>query len=441
MAGEAVETKSEAAPPDPSDAAPASGAGHGGLAVLRVLHHREFALFWSAQTLSLVGTWMQNFAQSWAVASLTSDPMALGLVSFVSALPMLILMPLGGVAADRMERRRILIYTQWLMLAVSAAMGVLVAMGKLELWHIYVMALPLGVATAYELPAYQAFIPQLVDRRDLPLAISLNQATFHGSRIIGPMLASWFVNAWGMAAAFFANAFSFAPVIGALLMIRARPAASQATGSTRTFMAEGLRYVRERPGVMALLGLTALTSFFIFPNFAILTPHYVKEVLHMDAGALGAIMSFSGAGALLGSAAMLAVPEGERTLRIAVCSLALLVTMTTLAWASELWLVVAAAAIQSFAISHSLGLASLIIQNLVPDELRGRVMSLYTLTFTGIMPFSALAIPWLVKRIGMRWELQASGILYALGGMAVVARLRTARDMRDEGADLGPDSS
>lgn len=421
---EAVETEEAGAAAIP---APERARGKGGFAVLGVLRHQEFALFWGAQAVSLIGTWMQNFAQGYVVATLTSSAFALGLVNFMASVPTLVLMPLGGVAADRMERRRILILTQWLMLAIAAITALLVASGKLQLWHIYLMAVPLGVATAYELPAYQAFIPQLVKREDLSQAISLNQATFHGSRIIGPALASAFVKFWGTAAAFFANAASFLPVVIALHMIKPRPAASTAPTSTRSFMAEGFQYVRERPAVMALLGLTATTTLFIFPNFAILTPLYVLHTLKLQAGALGTLMSISGFGALLGSAAMLAVPAPQRVTRITLCLLAIAVTMSVLAWAHGLWVPVAAMAVQSFAISHSLGLASLMIQESVPDELRGRVMSLYSLTFTGIMPFAALAVSKAADSMGMRLELQVSGVLFTLFGLALMARLRAVQ--------------
>lgn len=421
---EAVETDEPGAP---AAAAPAYGKprGRGGFAVLSVLRNREFALFWGAQAVSLVGTWMQNFAQGYVVATLTTSAFALGLVNFMASVPTLVLMPLGGVAADRVERRRILIVTQWLMLLVAAITAALVSTGKLQLWHIYVMAVPLGVATAYELPAYQAFVPQLVPREELSQAISLNQATFHGSRIIGPALASALIKFFGTAAAFWANAVSFLPVVGALHRIMPRPAASQGATSTRSFMAEGFRYVRERPEIMALLGLTATTTLFIFPNFAILTPLYVLHTLKLQAGALGTLMSISGAGALLGSAAMLAVPSDQRVTRITLCLLAIGVTMSVLAWAHGLWAPVAAMAVQSFAISHSLGLASLMIQEAVPDELRGRVMSLYSLTFTGIMPFAALAISQAADLMGMRLELQVSGILFTLCGLALMVRLRS----------------
>src|SRR5438034_867022 len=215
----------------------------GGLAVLRVLRHREFAIFWGGQSISLIGTWMQAFAQGWVVTSLTTSAFALGLVNFASSIPTLVLMPFGGVAADRMDRRRILVWTQWAMLLLALAMAVLVQTHRLQLWHVYVIALLLGIATAYDLPAYQSFYPQLVERDDLPQAISLNQAAFHGSRIIGPAAASAVVALWGTAAAFFANAASFVAVIISLGFVRPRPPGTTGHASAWSMMREGIQYV------------------------------------------------------------------------------------------------------------------------------------------------------------------------------------------------------
>jgi MFS family permease len=401
-----------------------SGEGRGGLAVLRVLRHREFAIFWAGQAISLIGTWMQAFAQGWVVTGLTTSAFALGLVNFCSSIPTLVLMPFGGVAADRLERRRILVWTQITMLILAAVMGVLIATHRLQLWHIYVIALLLGAATAYDMPAYQAFYPQLVDREDLPQAISLNQATFHGSRILGPAAASVVVALWGTAAAFFANAASFLAVIGSLGFVRPRPPATTGHASAWSMMREGLHYVSDRPTVQSLLGLTGITTLFIFPNMAVLTPFYARHVLHVGPTGLGWMMALSGTGALLGSVLLLTVPAERRWGRIAMAAATILATLSVLAWSRHLWLSAAAIAIQSLAISTSMGLASIIVQEMVPDALRGRVMSLYSLMFTGVMPFSALLITKMADWLGMRHELQISAILYANLAALLLWRLR-----------------
>jgi len=405
--------------------------------VLHVLGSREFALFWSGQTISQTGTWMQQFAQGWVVTTLAGSALALASVNFAASIPMLILMPFGGVAADRMERRRILLVTQSVMAALAVLLGVLIQVHHLRLWHIWVIALLLGLATAYDLPAYQSFYPQLVETEDLPQAIALNQATFHGSRIVGPAIASWFVALWGMAAAFFANGASFLAVIGSLLLIKPRAATAASPVGTRQFMAEGVRYVRERQNILALFGLTAITTIFVFPNVAVLMPFYAKHVLHVGPTGLGWIMAVSGIGALLGATCLLALPRSVRIGWIMTALVLVTVTLSALAWSRHLPLSVTAAAILSFGVSSSLGVASIMVQESVSDAFRGRVMSLYALAFTGVMPFAALAVARLADVIGMRRELLLAAVLYGMCGVILIPILR--RTNRESGTN--PDAA
>jgi len=400
--------------------------------VLGALRNREFALFWSGQAISQTGTWMQQFAQGWVVTTLASSAFALASVNFAASIPILLMTPLGGVAADRMERRRILLVTQSVLAVLAVLMAVLVQTGHLRLWHVWLIAVLLGLATAYDLPAYQSFFPQLVEREDLPQAIALNQAAFHGSRIIGPAIASWFVAKWGMAAAFFANSASFLAVIGTLLLIRPRAPAGSGTAHTRLAMAEGVRYVRERPHIVALLGLTAITTMFVFPNAATLMPFYAKHVLQVGPGGLGVMMAASGAGAFLGAIFLLALPRKFRIGWITTALVVIALTLSALACSRFLALCVAAVAILSFGISSTLGVASTMVQESVTDALRGRVMGIYSLAFTGVAPFAALAVARLADVIGMRRELLLAAVLYAVCSVLLIPMLRrTNRESRD----------
>ncbi len=401
------------------------------LGPLRVLRNREFALLWSGQAVSQTGTWMQQFAQGWVVTTLAMSALALASVNFAAAIPAVILLPFGGVAADRMERRRILLVTQCAMALLAVLMGVLVLAGRLRLCYVWLIALLFGIATAYDTPAYQSFNPQLVEPEGLSQEIALNQATFYGSRIIGPAIASWFVARWGMAAAFFANGASFLAVIGSLLLIRhRRPATGGRQVNITRSMAEGVQYVRERPQIMALLGLTAVTTSFVFPNGAVLMPFYAKHVLHVGPGGLGAIMAASGGGAFLGSTYLLALPRGARIGRITTALVVAALSLCVLSWSRHLALSVAMAGILSFGISSSLGVASIMVQESVVDAVRGRVMSLFSLAFTGVMPFAALAIARLADVIGMRRELQIAAVLYGACGALLLPMLRRAGDGR-----------
>jgi MFS family permease len=310
------------------------------------------------------------------------------------------------------------------MAVLAVLLGVLIQVHHLRLWHIWVIALMLGLATAYDLPAYQSFYPQLVETEDLPQAIWLNQATFHGSRIIGPAIASWLVAWLGIAAAFFANGASFLAVIGSLLLIKARAATATSPLKTRDLMAEGVRYVRERQNILALFGLTAITTVFVFPNVAVLMPFYVKHVLHVGATGLGWIMVVSGVGALLGATCLLVLPRSVRIGWIMTALVVVTLTLSALGWSRHLPLSVAAAAIASFGVASSLGLASIIVQESVPDVLRGRVMSLYSLAFTGVMPFAALGVARLADVIGMRREILFAAMAYAICSMLLMPMLR-----------------
>ena len=396
------------------------------------LRNREFALFWSGQAISQTGTWMQQFAQGWVVTTLASSAFALASVNFAASIPILIMTPFGGVAADRMERRRILLVTQSLLAALAVVMGVLIQTGHLRLWHVWLIAVLLGLATAYDLPAYQSFFPQLVEKEDLPRAIALNQAAFHGSRIIGPAIASWFVARWGMAAAFFANGASFLAVIGSLLLIRPRAAMGGGTTPMRLSMVEGLRYVRECSHIVALLGLTAITTMFVFPNAATLMPFYAKHVLQVGPGGLGVMMAASGAGAFLGAIFLLVLPRRLRIGWITTALFVIALALFALAWSRHLALCVTAVAILSFGIASTLGVASTMVQERVPDALRGRVMGIYSLAFTGVAPFAALAVARLADAIGMRRELILAAVLYKGCGVLLIPMLRrTNRQSRD----------
>lgn len=392
--------------------------------ILGALRNREFALFWSGQAISQTGTWMQQFAQGWVVTSLASSAFALASVNLAASIPILIMTPSGGVAADRMDRRRILLVTQSVLAVLAIAMGVLIEAGHLRLWHIWSIAVLLGLATAFDMPAYQSFFPQLIEREDLSQAIALNQATFHGSRIIGPAIASWFVAGWGMAAAFFANGASFLAVIGSLLVIRPKPPIAGGMAHVRPSMAGGVQYVREHPHIVALLGLTAITTTFIFPNAATLMPFYAKHVLRVGAGSLGVMMTASGLGAFLGAIFLLVLPHRFRIGWIMIALIMNALTLSALAWSRQVALSAVAVVILSFGISSTLGVASTLVQESVPDALRGRVMSLYSLSFTGVAPFAALAIARVADLIGMRRELLLASVLYGICGVFLMPALR-----------------
>jgi MFS family permease len=411
---------------------------------LAVLKQRNFLLFWSGQFVSLTGGWMQQVAMAWVTMKVVDTALGLGVMNFVAAIPPALLMLHGGVAADKLDKRRILIVTQTLFTLVAFWLAYLVGAGELRYWHIIVASLISGVGMAFDLPANQALVAELVDRHEIPAAVQLNTAIFHGSRMIGPGLAGWLIGRFGEYSAFVANGVSFLPVIGTLVVIRAiRTSESRPSGSVLESMREGFQYVRSQPRLLALLGISALTTMLVFPNFAILMPFYVKNVLKLGAPAVGTVMSFGGGAAFLAAMSLLVVPEAKQVRRIGF-GLAGICTGTIILWAGPTFGQVAArpagvnlamtcfgVCVLSSSVTTALGLGATIMQRTVPDELRGRVMSLQSLVFIGIMPFGALLMTSLVDLMTMPRELLLAACLYGLGAAYLLGKLKEAHATAD----------
>lgn len=380
---------------------------------LGVLRTRDFRLYWLGQAVSLVGMWAQSMAQSWLVLELTASAFALGLANFAASAPALLLSPIAGAAADRHDKRRILLISQAILMLLAFALGVLVAVGQPALWQVLLLALALGVVAAFDMPANQAFVPELVDREQISKAIALNAATFHGSRLIGPAVAGALVGVLGLASAFFANGLSFLAVIASLLLIRPRGVhASARSGSQWDSIVIGVRYVRGHALIGALLTVTALTALLMFPILWITLPVYAHDVLEVDVAALGVLMAASGCGALVGAIGLLAVRRDQQLGRIQVGLVVLPLAFLFLASTRSFPLAMIGVACSSFGSSVSMGLISTMIQEHVDPALRGRVMGLHTLTFMGVIPFSGLAVTGLVDLFGLPVVMQGVAVAY-----------------------------
>jgi len=399
----------------------------------QVLRHRNFRLYWIGQLISLVGTWMQQLALNWVVLSLSKDALALGTVNFVGALPQAVLLLFGGTIADRFAKRKVLIVSQCVFMAGAFVLALLVKGGGIQMWHILAMSVAMGIAQAFDLPASQSLVPELVEPRDIASAVQLNQAIFHGSRFLGPMLAGWMIAQYGVPAAFLSNGVSFIPVIGTLFVIRSlrreqpKPKKEKVLDAVKA----GFAYVKTNPLILHLMGLTALTTTLVFPNFVVLMPFFVKNIMHQDASALGAVMGSSGLGAFGGAISLMMIRQSQRVNRIGVgmvgvSSMILLVGVLGLAprGAAILPLVCVAAAILGVSMASTMGLAGSIIQQVVPDELRGRVTSLQTLVFVGIMPFASLLMTKIVDLVGMPTVLLVCAVGYGLGAGTLYLKLK-----------------
>lgn len=406
---------------------------------LAVLLHRDYAIYWSGQTVSMIGTWMQVMAQSWVVVTFTDKASALGFLQFASALPMMILTLFGGVAADRMDKRRILIVTQVILMCLAFALAAMYGYGKLQLWHLFALAVCSGMAAAYDMPASQAFTPELVEPEEIPQAIALNNASFHGSRIIGPAVAGYVIATRGIVGAFVANGLSFVAVILSLLLVHSRHAPQRRlaqAGSTLQSMKEGLRYVRERPRLLILMAFSMLITLLVFPNLIVLLPLYAKDALGSDSRGFSYLMSSSGLGAMIGSLLLLATPKESRNLRIGLGLCGVTAALIVLGLSHNLYLSCAGVFLNSLSFSTLVGLSNTIIQEVVPGHLRGRVMSLNTLTFVGIMPFASLLMAALADVVGLRNEFWACGVLYGLCSFVLFRQFLNSPEIHDFEAPL-----
>ncbi len=286
-------------------ARPGSRQSRLGLAV-RALRHRNFQLFFAGQAISLIGTWMQTVAQSWLVYRMTGSALLLGAVGFASQIPVFIIAPIGGIVADRNDRRRVVIGTQTSSMVLAAMLALLTLSGRIQVWQIMVLAAALGVVNAFDIPARQAFLIDMVGREDLLNAIALNSSMFNGARIIGPAIAGILVASIGEGWCFFANAVSYIAVIIGLLHMRIAHRANLANeGSPLENILEGFAFVRNTAPVRAILLLLGVVSFVGMP-YAVLMPVFADKILHGGARGLGILMGATGVGALLGAASLAA---------------------------------------------------------------------------------------------------------------------------------------
>ncbi len=393
---------------------PASRGSRLALAV-RALRHRNFQLFFAGQLISLVGTWMQTVAQSWLVYRMTGSALLLGMVGFASQIPVFIMAPVGGIVADRRNRQRIVIATQTASMILAAVLALLTLSGRVQVWQIMVLAAGLGVVNAFDIPARQAFLIDMVGREDLMNAIALNSSMFNGARIIGPAIAGILVASIGEGWCFFANSVSYiAVIVGLLLMRITRPARLASHGSPLENILEGFEFARSTGPIRAILLLLGLVSFVGMP-YVVLMPIFADQILHGGAGGLGILMCATGVGALLG-AASLAARVGVKGLGklIAICAGGFGASLILFSFSKVFWLSTVFLVPVGFSMMVQMASSNTLIQSMTPDHLRGRIMSVYSMMFMGLAPFGALSAGALAHRLG-------APLTVGLGGVACIA--------------------
>ena len=389
----------------------------------RALRHRNFRLYWSGQLVSLIGTWMQSVAQGWLMHRLTRSAFMLGLLGFVQFLPVLFLSLWAGVVADRMDKRRLLLITQSCALVQAATLAAVVSSGVVRPWMVLALAFGFGIFNAFDLPARQSFLVEMVGKEDLSNGIALNSSAFNTARVLGPAIAGILVATIGEGGCFWINALSYVAVIASLSRIEL-PARLAVTGRTLSTLAEGVRYAMStRPirNLLLLLGFTAGLGF----QYMVLLPVYARDILHAGPQAYGLMVSAFGVGSLLSAGWMtrrLDRWDLRRNLLVGLTSAG--VGMAVFAWSRALPLTLAMGFLAGFGLILYVASANTLLQLTTEDRFRGRIMSLYTLFFIGTAPIGSLASGSIAQRFGAPVSTSFSALVLLGGALWVAYRLR-----------------
>ena len=403
--------------------------------MFRALSHRNFRLFWIGAFLSNVGTWMQAVAQGWLVLHLTNSAFWLGLDAFMATAPGFVFTLVGGVFADLIDRRRLLLYTQ--VVAGIAALGLagLVATGAINRWMVLGFSFVTGCCMALASPSYLAMTYDLVGREDLTNAIAMNSTQFQLSRVVGPALAGVAFRTLGLAGCFFANGLSFIAVIVALWMVRTEGNATQAAHSVSDRRAlwrdliEGFSYVRNRPRVSALLILSAVNSFFGAPYFS-MVPIYARDIFHLGETGLAVMMGTAGGGAFLGALLVAYLGDFRRKGWFVLGGAAVFgLSIMGFALSSKLTLSLIFLFALGFALVVSVALTNTLLQKLVTDRMRGRIMSMFLLSFMGTMPIGNIIAGAASNAYGPQYTLAIGGLIVTVAATSVTIFNQRLREL------------
>jgi MFS family permease len=379
----------------------------------RSLRSRNFRLYFTGQGISLVGTWMHRVAMAWLVYRLTGSAFLLGLVGFAGRIPTLVLAPFAGVAADRWHRRTILYATQSLSMLLALALATLVLAGLVQIWHVLAFATLLGVIDSFDIPARQSFFVHLIDRpEDLGNAIALNSSIFNLARLIGPSIAGILIALVGEGWVFALNGVTYFSMLLALALMRVPPAeARKHPGSVMSNLREGVAFAWNYPAARAVLLLIMTVSFFAVP-FAVLMPVFASEVLGGGPGTLGILVAAQGVGALAG-ALVLAARQTNAGLGSVIALAAGLFGAGLLLFgaSSALWLSLPLLAVAGFGLMVQSAASNTFLQSIVGDDMRGRIMSLYTTAFIGTLPLGSLYAGWMAELVGAPITAMIGGVV------------------------------
>jgi MFS family permease len=407
--------------------------------MFRSLATRDFALFWSGNFLSNIGTWMQTVALGWVILVMTNSPFLLGLNGFLSQIPAFLFALPGGAIADRFSRRKLMLWTQTAMMVLAFVLAVLTSLHRIQVAEILIISFLAGVANAINYPAYQSLYPDLVKRDDLVNAVALNSAQFNMSRAIGPTLAGLTLGWLGAAACFYLNSISFLALIFALLVIVIPPREVHKGPSLWTSVLDGMRYYGQNPLYIILLTVPAFLSLLGLP-FIVLMPVYARDLIMVGASGLGYLMAGAGLGAVMSALVLAARTKADerRAGKILASASIFSLALILLAHAHQFWWAFFLLVILGATMVGSLTLTNMTLQMSSPPTLRGRVMSLFFMAMSGLLPFGSLQAGAVAQTLGTRFALTWAGgvsLFYFVGVLILLPRIRRAARSRGE---LGP---
>jgi MFS family permease len=398
--------------------------------IFRALSHKNYQLFFAGQSISLIGTWMTRIATSWLVYRLTGSALLLGVVGFAGQIPSFLLAPFAGVLVDRWNRHRLLVATQVLALVQSLALAVLTLSGVIKIWHVIALSIFQGLINAFDMPARQAFVVEMVDRReDLANAIALNSSMVNVARLLGPSIGGVLIAVVGEGWCFMADAISYIAVIASLLAMTINPRMTRATKDANMLaqLREGWNYAARFAPIRDILILLALVSLVGMP-YTVLMPLFANDILHGGPSMLGWLMAASGVGALAGALILAA--------RKSVLGLGKYIPVTAAAFGAGLvafsftrvtWLALLLMVVTGFGFMIQMAASNTVLQTIVEEDKRGRVMSFYTMAFMGTAPFGSLLAGFVAERIGTPHTLLFGGIGCVLGALWFATTLPSLR--------------
>ena len=395
----------------------------------RALRHRNFRLFFGGQTISLVGTWMTRVATAWLVYRLTKSALLLGTVSFAGQIPTFIFAPFAGVLVDRLNRRQVLVWTQALSMVQSLALAALTFSGHITIRWILCLSVLQGIVNAFDMPGRQAFMVKMVeDRADLGNAIAINSSMVNVARLIGPSLAGMLIAVTSEGWCFLVDGISYIAVIASLLMMRLpAKAIRRSTSSTWTELKEGWDYVSQFLPIRTILLLFAVVSLMGMP-YVVLMPIFAAQVLHGGPHTLGFLMAANGFGALISAISLAARKSVRGLIRIIPVAAAVFgIGLIGFGLSHTYWLSMVMVFIAGIGMMQGMAASNTIIQTLVPEDKRGRVMSYYTMAFVGMAPFGSLIAGALAHAIGAPWTVIVNGSAVLLGAAWFTSRLPSIR--------------